>query len=89
MAGSLLLLDCHDLVDTARMAAALERALDERADNLACRAEAEYAAAHPDAASRPAWSALENRMLACTVGNEMRPWQEALTEFFKNESPEA
>ena len=50
---------------------------------------AEYAAAHPDAASRPAWSALENRMLACTVGNEMRPWQEALTEFFKNESPEA
>ena len=38
---------------------------------------------------RPAWSALENRMLACTVGNEMRPWQEALTEFFKNESPEA
>lgn len=50
---------------------------------------AEYAAAHPDAANRPAWSALENRMLACTVGNEMRPWQEALTEFFKNESPEA
>ena len=34
-------------------------------------------------ASRPAWSALENRMLRCTVGDEMRPWQEALTDFFE------
>ena len=42
----------------------------------------------PAAASRPAWSALENRMLACTVGNEMRPWQEALAEFFKHYTPE-
>ena len=43
---------------------------------------AEYAAKHPAAASRPAWSALENRMLACTVGNGMRPWQEALQCYF-------
>ena len=43
----------------------------------------EYAAAHPEAARRPAWSALENRMLACTVGNEMRPWREALESFFE------
>ena len=49
---------------------------------------AEYAAKNPAAASRPAWSALENRMLTCTVGNEMRPWQEALAEFFKHYTPE-
>ena len=36
---------------------------------------AEYAAANPASASRPAWSALENRMLRCTVGDEMRDWQ--------------
>lgn len=46
-----------------------------------CTSE-EYAAKHPAAADRPAWSALENRMLACTVGNHMRPWQEALADFF-------
>ena len=49
---------------------------------------AEYAAKNPNAASRPAWSALENRMLACTVGDEMRPWQEALTCFFEHYQPE-
>lgn len=43
---------------------------------------AEYAQKHPDTARRPAWSALENRMLACTIGNEMRPWQDALAQFF-------
>lgn len=43
---------------------------------------AEYAQKHPDTARRPAWSALENRMLACTIGNDMRPWQDALAEFF-------
>ena len=44
----------------------------------------EYKAKHPEAAARPAYSALENTMLACTVGNHMRPWQDALAEFFKN-----
>ena len=50
---------------------------------------AEYAAKNPNAASRPAWSALENRMLACTVGDEMRDWKDALATFFKNWKPEA
>ena len=45
---------------------------------------AEYAAANPASASRPAWSALENRMLRCTVGDEMRDWQDALKDFFAN-----
>ena len=43
---------------------------------------AEYAAAHPEAARRPAWSALDNRMLRCTVGDEMRDWRAALEDFF-------
>ena len=42
------------------------------------------AAANPASASRPAWSALENRMLRCTVGDEMRDWQDALKDFFAN-----
>jgi dTDP-4-dehydrorhamnose reductase len=43
---------------------------------------AEYKAKHPAAADRPAWSALDNRHLRCTCGNEMRSWQEALKVFF-------
>lgn len=50
---------------------------------------AEYAKNNPNAASRPAWSALENRMLACTVGDEMRNWKDALACFFQNYKPEA
>lgn len=38
----------------------------------------------PSPTRRPAYSALENRMLRCTVGDEMRPWEEALACFFKN-----
>ncbi|MBQ5754529.1 MAG: dTDP-4-dehydrorhamnose reductase [Oscillospiraceae bacterium] len=45
---------------------------------------AQYKAKHPESADRPAWSALENRMLRCTVGDEMRPWQEALACFFEH-----
>ena len=33
---------------------------------------------------RPAYSSLENMMLKATVGDEMRPWQEALAAYFKN-----
>ena len=55
---------------------------------LACKVvpctSAAYAAAHPESANRPAWSALENRMLRCTVGDEMRGWQDALNDFFAN-----
>ena len=34
------------------------------------------------------YTSLENRMLACTVGNEMRSWQDALKCFFENWKPE-
>ena len=33
---------------------------------------------------RPAWSALENRALRCSVGDEMRDWKDAICDFFKN-----
>lgn len=48
----------------------------------------EYAAAHPEAARRPAWSALDNRMLRCTVGDEMRDWKAALACFFEHYNAE-
>lgn len=44
----------------------------------------EYAAANPQAARRPAFSALDNKMLRCSVGNEMRHWKDALACFFEN-----
>lgn len=57
------------------------------AEVLPCTSE-EYAQKNPAAARRPAWSALENRMLRCTVGNQMRDWKEALAVFFENYKPE-
>ena len=45
---------------------------------------AEYAAAHPESANRPAWSALENRALRCSVGDQMRDWKVALQAYFEN-----
>lgn len=45
---------------------------------------AEYAAQHPESANRPAWSALDNRMLRCTVGDSMRDWKVAIQDFFTN-----
>ena len=45
---------------------------------------AEYKAANPASADRPAWSALDNRMLRCTIGNPMREWRAALHAFFAN-----
>lgn len=35
------------------------------------------------AAKRPSYSSLDNMMLRCTIGDEMRPWQEALQSFIK------
>ena len=35
---------------------------------------------------RPAYSSLEHMMLRCTVGDEMRSWQDALKSYFKNDS---
>ena len=45
---------------------------------------AEYKAKNPASADRPAWSALDNRMLRCTVGDEMRPWRDALACYFEH-----
>lgn len=35
-------------------------------------------------AKRPAYSSLDNMMLRCTVGNEMRQWEDALEVFINN-----
>jgi dTDP-4-dehydrorhamnose reductase len=37
----------------------------------------------PRPAPRPAYSSLQNLMLSCTVGDEMRPWEDALAGFLK------
>ena len=39
---------------------------------------------YPTPAKRPAYSSLENMMFRATVGNEFRPWQEALSCFMEN-----
>lgn len=39
---------------------------------------------YPTPAKRPAYSSLENMMFKTTVGNEFRPWQEALKCFIDN-----
>lgn len=44
----------------------------------------EYAVANPASAKRPAYSSLRNKHLEDTIGDEMRPWQQALTAYFKN-----
>ena len=45
---------------------------------------AQYKAKHPESTDRPAWSALDNRMLRCTIGNDMRDWKQALAAFFEH-----
>lgn len=56
---------------------------------LACRVvpvtSAQYQAMNPAAAHRPAYSSLENARLAATIGNEMRPWREALRSYLAKE----
>lgn len=44
----------------------------------------EYAKEYPASAKRPKYSSLDNMMLRCTVGNEMRHWEDAITTFMKN-----
>lgn len=48
-----------------------------------CTSE-EYKQMVPGSADRPHFSALENAHLAATIGNEMRPWQEALATYHAN-----
>lgn len=44
----------------------------------------EYKKRVPGSADRPHYSALENAHLAATIGNEMRPWREALASYRRN-----
>jgi len=44
----------------------------------------EYAEAHPGTARRPHFSALQNAHLEATIGNQMRPWQDALASYLEN-----
>ena len=48
-----------------------------------CTSE-EYKKMYPNSARRPEYSSLDNMMLRCTVGDEMRDWKEALTSFLEN-----
>ena len=45
---------------------------------------AEYKAAHPGSADRPAFSSLKNQHLEETIGNEMRSWRDALDDYLEN-----
>ena len=45
---------------------------------------AEYKSMYPNSADRPAYSSLDNMMLRCTVGDEMRDWKDALKTFMDN-----
>ena len=45
---------------------------------------AEYKAMYPNSAKRPEYSSLDNMMLRCTVGDEMRDWKDALKTFMDN-----
>ena len=51
---------------------------------VAAVTSAEYRAANPQSASRPAYSSLRNKYLEDTVGDEMRPWREALSTYLQN-----
>ena len=43
----------------------------------------EYKAANPESADRPHFSSLRNRRLEETIGDEMRPWRDALGSYLK------
>ena len=44
----------------------------------------EYMAMYPNSADRPAYSSVDNMMLRCTIGDEMRDWKDALKTFMDN-----
>lgn len=56
-----------------------------KGSNLPCEVipvtSAQYKEMNPQSADRPAYSSLVNQHLIDTVGNEMRPWQEALATY--------
>ena len=45
---------------------------------------AEYKARFPRSADRPAYSSLRNKRLEDTIGNDMRPWRDALATYLDN-----
>ncbi len=49
--------------------------------NLSCKVNPCTSEEFPSPTKRPAFSSLENLALKCTVGNEMRNWEEALKEY--------
>lgn len=49
---------------------------------------AQWKAMHPEAASRPAYSSLDNERLRRTIGDGMRPWREALASFMARRKKE-
>lgn len=51
--------------------------------NIPCTVEPIDSGRSNRAAKRPAFSSLDNMMLRCTIGNEMRHWQQALQEFIR------
>ena len=52
-------------------------------DVVRCTSE-EYKRANPASADRPRFSALRNAHLEATIGNQMRPWREALRSYRQN-----
>lgn len=50
---------------------------------LSCKVNPCTTAEFPRPAPRPAFSSLRNLMLECTVGDEMRPWEDALMSYIK------
>ena len=49
--------------------------------NLSCKVNPCTSDEFPSPTKRPAFSSLDNLALKCTVGNEMRNWEEALKEY--------
>lgn len=56
-----------------------------RLSGLPCRVTPCTTAEYPRPAKRPAYSALAHYMLRHTVGDHMRPWQEALAEYMRHQ----
>lgn len=54
-------------------------------DGVECRvnrcSSADWKRMHPESADRPAYSSLRNGHLISTIGNQMRPWREALESY--------
>jgi dTDP-4-dehydrorhamnose reductase len=54
-----------------------------RLSDIPCALEPCTTEEFPRPAPRPAYSAMDNLMLRCTVGDDMRPWREALAAFIE------